>query len=129
MSRVALVIKLTQSSLNHQPLTCSFSKRHFPPNPCLFVALRKNGLYDEILRRYPALQKHHLDPFFSNSIHIMASIVGGMTGALQGTLTGVLNQGQGLLDRFFPPERREELYARATKFATEQPAFAVSVYP
>ena len=56
----------------------------------------------------------------------MASVIGGMTGALQGTLTGVLNQGQGLLDRFFPPERREELYARATKFATEQPAFAVS---
>ena len=58
----------------------------------------------------------------------MATVIGGMTGALQGTLTGVLNKGNGLLDRFFPPERREELYARATKFATEQPAFAVSVF-
>ncbi|SLM39871.1 hypothetical protein LPUS_10521 [Lasallia pustulata] len=57
----------------------------------------------------------------------MASVVGGMAGALQGTATGVLNQGQSLLDRFFPPERREELWAKFTQFATERPKFAAFI--
>ena len=56
----------------------------------------------------------------------MAELVGGMTGALQGTVTGVINQGQSLIDRFFPPERRNELWAKFNKFATEKPMLAVS---
>ena len=57
----------------------------------------------------------------------MAELVGGMTGALQGTVTGAINQGQSLIDRFFPPERRAELWAKFNKFATEKPMLAVSV--
>lgn len=55
----------------------------------------------------------------------MAEIIGGMAGALQGTLGGVLNKGQSLLDRFFPPERRNALWAKLSKFATEKPMLAV----
>ena len=55
----------------------------------------------------------------------MAGVVGGMAGALQGTATGVLNKGQSFLDRFFPPERRQELWAKFSQFATERPKLAV----
>lgn len=59
----------------------------------------------------------------------MAEIVGGMTGALQGTVSGVINKGQSLLDRFFPPEKRNELWAKLSKFATEKPMMAVRFAP
>lgn len=55
----------------------------------------------------------------------MAEIVGGMTGALQGSLTGLVNKGQDWLDRIFPPEKRSELWAKLSKFATEKPLLAV----
>ena len=55
----------------------------------------------------------------------MAEALSGMTGALQGSIGGLLNKGQGILDRFFPPERRNELAAKLSKFATEKPMFAV----
>ncbi|MCJ1480873.1 hypothetical protein MMC06_001028 [Schaereria dolodes] len=54
----------------------------------------------------------------------MAEIVSGMAGSLQGTATGVLSQGQNYLDKFFPPEKRNELSAKISKFATEKPMFA-----
>lgn len=55
----------------------------------------------------------------------MAEVIGGMAGALQGTIGGVLNKGQSILDRFFPPEKRNELWAKLSKFATEKPMLAV----
>ena len=55
----------------------------------------------------------------------MAEVISGMTGALQGTLGGVINQGQNFLDRIFPPEKRNELWAKLSKFATEKPMLAV----
>ncbi|KAG7005211.1 hypothetical protein G7Y79_00021g050780 [Physcia stellaris] len=54
----------------------------------------------------------------------MAEALSGMTGVLQGSIGGLLNKGQGILDRFFPPERRNELSAKLSKFATEKPMFA-----
>ena len=58
----------------------------------------------------------------------MAEIISGLAGALQGSLTGMLNRGQSILDRFFPPERRNELWAKLSKFATEKPLVAVCLY-
>lgn len=57
----------------------------------------------------------------------MAEVVGGMTGALQGTLTGLVNKGQDWLDRIFPPEKRGEIWAKLSKFATEKPLLAVCI--
>ena len=57
----------------------------------------------------------------------MAEMVSGMTGALQGSVTGILNKGQNWLDMLMPPERRNELTAKLSKFATEKPALAVSL--
>ena len=57
----------------------------------------------------------------------MAEVVGGMTGALQGSLTGLVNKGQDWLDRIFPPEKRGELWAKLSKFATEKPLLAVCI--
>lgn len=57
----------------------------------------------------------------------MAEVVGGMTGALQGSLTGLVNKGQDWLDRIFPPEKRSELWAKLSKFATEKPLLAVCI--
>lgn len=59
----------------------------------------------------------------------MAEVISGMTGALQGTLSGVLNNGQNFLDRIFPPEKRNELWAKLSKFATEKPMLAVCSEP
>ena len=56
----------------------------------------------------------------------MAEALSGMTGVLQGSIGGLLNKGQSILDRFFPPERRNELSAKLSKFVTEKPMFAVS---
>ena len=50
--------------------------------------------------------------------------LGGLTGALQGGLGNLLNAGQGYLDRWFPPEKREELKSKIAKFATEKPHLA-----
>jgi len=61
----------------------------------------------------------------------MAEVLGGLTGALQGTVNNVINQGQSLLDRFFPPETRNAMWAKFTQFATERPkltAFLLSQF-
>jgi len=50
--------------------------------------------------------------------------LGGLTGALQGGVANLLTAGQGYLDRWFPPEKREELKAKIVKFATEKPHLA-----
>lgn len=59
----------------------------------------------------------------------MAEVISGMAGALQGTIGGMLNKGQSILDRFFPPEKRNELWAKLSKFATEKPMLAVGYSP
>ncbi|MCJ1423760.1 hypothetical protein MMC29_001644 [Sticta canariensis] len=58
----------------------------------------------------------------------MAEVISGMTGALQGTLGGIINQGQSFLDRVFPPEKRNELSAKLSKFATEKPMLASFIF-
>ena len=58
----------------------------------------------------------------------MAEAVGGLTGAVQGSIGGVINQGQTYIDRILPPERRSELSAKASKFATEKPMLAVRFF-
>ena len=50
--------------------------------------------------------------------------LGGLTGALQGGVNNLINAGSGWLDRFFPPDKREELKAKLAKFATEKPHLA-----
>ena len=50
--------------------------------------------------------------------------LGGLTGVLQGGLGNLLNAGQGYLDRWFPPQKREELKSKVAKFATEKPHLA-----
>jgi hypothetical protein len=50
--------------------------------------------------------------------------LGGVTGALQGGVANLLNAGQGYLDRWFPPAKREELKAKIVKFAIERPQLA-----
>ncbi|KAL8987783.1 MAG: hypothetical protein Q9169_008652, partial [Polycauliona sp. 2 TL-2023] len=54
----------------------------------------------------------------------MAEMISGIAGGLQGSLTGMLNKGSEWLDRIMPPERRNELMAKVSKFATEKPAMA-----
>ncbi len=74
----------------------------------------------------------HFDAPFKPSpkmTEMVGSGLGGMTGALQGTATNVISTGQSYLDRFFPPERRQELYAKISKFATEKPMLAVRSRP
>ena len=58
----------------------------------------------------------------------MAEMLSGVTGSLQGWVNGLINKGQGWLDRLMPPERRNELAAKASKFATEKPALAVRLF-
>lgn len=55
----------------------------------------------------------------------LTSSLGGLGGALQGTVQGAISQGQGFIDRFLPPERRADLWARFNKFATERPKLTV----
>jgi hypothetical protein len=50
--------------------------------------------------------------------------LGGLTAALQGGLANLLSAGQGHLDRWFPPAKREEVKAKMVKFATERPRLA-----
>jgi Promethin len=53
--------------------------------------------------------------------------LGGITGALQGGIGSLINSGQGYLDRWFPPDKRESLKAQLTKFATERPKLAAFI--
>ncbi|KAL9112889.1 MAG: hypothetical protein Q9227_002966 [Pyrenula ochraceoflavens] len=46
------------------------------------------------------------------------------TATLQGSVNSVLNSGSSLLDRYFPPERRENLKQKVISFATERPKTA-----
>ena len=55
----------------------------------------------------------------------MTEALSSFTGVLQGSVGGLLNKGQNILDRFIPPERRNELSNRLSKFATEKPMLAV----
>ena len=47
-----------------------------------------------------------------------------ISGAIQGGVGSVINTGQGYLDRWFPPDKRESLKSQLTKFATERPKMA-----
>lgn len=51
-------------------------------------------------------------------------MVSGLAGGLQGSLTGMVNKGSAWLDNIFPPEKRNELMAKISKFATEKPMMA-----
>lgn len=55
----------------------------------------------------------------------MADAISGLTGTLQGTLSGVGNKVQAFIDSIFPPEKRNELFAKIAKFANERPMLAV----
>lgn len=55
----------------------------------------------------------------------MAEMISGVAGGLQGSLTGMVNKGSAWLDNIFPPEKRNELIAKITKFANEKPMMAV----
>ena len=50
--------------------------------------------------------------------------LGSMTGMLQGSINNLFSAGQGILDRWFPRAKREELKNKLTKFATERPQLA-----
>ncbi len=50
--------------------------------------------------------------------------LGGITGALQGGVNNLFNTGQNILDKWFPPAKREELKNKLMKFATERPQLA-----
>lgn len=50
--------------------------------------------------------------------------LGMLTGTLQGGLSNLLNTGGGMLDKYFPPEKREALKSKLSKFATEKPYLA-----
>ncbi len=50
--------------------------------------------------------------------------LGGLTGALQGGVNNLLSTGQGIFDKWFPPEKREEMKNKIMKFATERPQLA-----
>ena len=58
----------------------------------------------------------------------MAEAISGITGSLQGSVNGMLNQGSAWLDSIFPPEKRNELAARIAKFAKEKPMLAVRLF-
>ncbi|RVX71016.1 hypothetical protein B0A52_03381 [Exophiala mesophila] len=55
---------------------------------------------------------------------LSGSGLGALTGSLQGGVNSLLNMSSTWLDRFFPPEKREEWKAWLTKFATERPYLA-----
>jgi hypothetical protein len=50
--------------------------------------------------------------------------LGAITGTIQGSVGNLINTGQGYLDRWFPPDKRESLKQQLTKFATERPKLA-----
>ena len=55
----------------------------------------------------------------------MAEAVSGLTGSLQGTVTGLANRGQSFIDSIIPPETRNKILAWISKFAAEKPKLAV----
>lgn len=55
---------------------------------------------------------------------LTGSGLGTVTGALQGSVNKLVNLSSTYLDRFFPPEKREQWKAWLTKFATERPYLA-----
>lgn len=55
----------------------------------------------------------------------MAEFISAVAGALQATLGGMLSRSQVVLDRGFPPERREEVVDKVLKFVDERPVLAV----
>lgn len=55
----------------------------------------------------------------------MAEAVSGLTGSLQGTITGLGNRGMQWLDTVFPPESRAKAMNAITKFCSEKPMLAV----
>ncbi|KAL2443896.1 hypothetical protein ABEF95_013872 [Exophiala dermatitidis] len=55
---------------------------------------------------------------------LSGSGLGSLTGMLQGGVNNLINAGGGWLDRFFPPEKREQWKQWLTKFATERPYLA-----
>ncbi|KAL2404061.1 hypothetical protein ABEF95_013805 [Exophiala dermatitidis] len=55
---------------------------------------------------------------------LSGSGLGSLTGMLQGGVNNLVNAGGGWLDRFFPPEKREQWKQWLTKFATERPYLA-----
>ena len=50
--------------------------------------------------------------------------LGGLTGAFQGSVNNLIDTGSGIFDKWFPPEKREELKNKIMKFATERPQLA-----
>ena len=56
----------------------------------------------------------------------MAESLSGVAGSLQGMGTGLLDRGKSILDSIIPPETRNELSAKISKFFTEKPMLAVS---
>ncbi|MDI1491586.1 MAG: hypothetical protein OHK93_002795 [Ramalina farinacea] len=54
----------------------------------------------------------------------MAEAVSGLTGSLQGTVTGLANRGQSFIDSIIPPETRNKILAWISKFAAEKPKLA-----
>lgn len=50
--------------------------------------------------------------------------LGSFTGLLQGGVNNLFSTGQGILDKWFPPAKREELKNKLMKFATERPQLA-----
>ena len=58
----------------------------------------------------------------------MAEAISGIAGGLQGSVNGMLNQGSAWLDSIFPPEKRNELVAKISKFAKEKPMLAVRLF-
>lgn len=55
---------------------------------------------------------------------LSGSGLGALTGTLQGGVNSLINLSSTWLDRFFPPDKREEWKAWLTKFATERPYLA-----
>lgn len=50
--------------------------------------------------------------------------LGAVTGVLQGSVNNLVNFSSNIIDRFFPPEKREQWKAWLVKFATERPYLA-----
>jgi len=64
-----------------------------------------------------------------HQIATMTDLIGNAFSSVQGTATGLIKQGQGLIDRVLPPEKRADITAKLTKLAQERPgifSFALS---
>jgi hypothetical protein len=62
----------------------------------------------------------------TNSLPLPGGL-GMIAGSLQGGVGSLINTGQGYLDRWFPPDKRESLKQQLTKFATERPKLAAFI--